>query len=292
MWYYSFNPNSQFSPSVCFATTDQNGLATFDWVPKKDLGRFVVTAHAPNTSIKLPDGSSKYFGESGYQYWDKTDKPMVIQLPIQAKVKGRVVNPDGTPASGYNFYIDWVTTTRPASGQAIHTDQHGAFELTGNIHDAFGSYTIGFSRSQGLVFPSVNHFDIGDGTEVKELNLKLQKGTQVYGNVFGPDGQRVDWVEKFHLSGKNISPEGIRAIDRRTSFSVDPWPYEAQDDSKQGYQIFLPPGTYEFKIKLKGQYQKTAAPEDLLGDTQQVTITEDQDEVRLDFHLKPVPKEE
>ena len=292
MYYHCFWSNHQFSPPVCFATTDQNGLATFDWVPKKDLVRFTVTAHGPQTPITLPDGSRKYFGESQYHYWNKTDEPMVITLPVQAKVKGKVVNPDGTPAVNYNFFIDWMTKTRPMSSQVITTGQHGTFELTGNIHDIFEAGCIGNKNNQRLVFPNVYNFDIGDGSEVRELNLQLQKGTRIFGDVFGEDGQKLDWTDKYRILGKNITSQGSLPLNRRTSIFAAAWFQEEGEESDHWYQVFRPPGTYEFTVELEWKLRKTAAPEEWLGDVQQVTITEGQDKVRLDFHLKPVPKEE
>ena len=291
MYYYSFHPNTQFSPPVCCAKTDQNGLATFDWVPKKELLRFTVTAHAPDTPITLSDGTRQYFGESDYHSWNKTDEPMVISLPVMAKVKGKIVNPDGTSAANYSFFVDWLTQSRPAGGQAITTDRNGAFELTGNAHDVFDAHSPNFSRGEGLVFPNIYGFDLGDGSKVKELNLKLQKGTRVFGDTFGPDGQKIiDWAEKYHAVGRDISPNGSLPLDRRSRFGLER-PYNEESGFKQWYEAYLPPGTYEFKIEIQYKFRQTAQPEELLGDTQTVTITEGQDEMRVDFHLKPVAEE-
>ncbi|MCL2119582.1 MAG: hypothetical protein FWH27_14290, partial [Planctomycetaceae bacterium] len=171
------------------------------------------------------------------------------------------------------------------------TGQHGTFELTGNIHDIFEAGCIGNKNNQRLVFPNVYNFDIGDGSEVRELNLQLQKGTRIFGDVFGEDGQKLDWTDKYRILGKNITSQESVPLDRRTSFAVA-WFQEEGEESDHWYQVFLPPGTYEFTVALEWKLRKTAAPEEWLGDVQQVTITEGQDKVRLDFHLKPVPKEE
>jgi beta-lactamase regulating signal transducer with metallopeptidase domain len=114
-----FRPGNVAAPPF-FQKTNANGLATFDWIPAKSPKNLSFTARGGRETVKMQDGTSKYFGESDYVYWNQKDSVVPVTLPQQAKVKIRFVKEDGSPASRVGASLEWTTKTRPMTGEALN----------------------------------------------------------------------------------------------------------------------------------------------------------------------------
>ncbi|MGL6196301.1 MAG: M56 family metallopeptidase [Thermoguttaceae bacterium] len=274
----SFN-TGQFSPAELVPTTDADGMASFNWVPKNDLLRFSLEVRGPAYPVTLPDGTKRYFGDSNYVYWNKTDEVINVTLPRRAAARIKVVNEDGTPAP-ISFFVDWQTDTRPMSGECFNPNRKCEYMLIGNANDRCNIGTVG-REEEKKVFPAVANFDIGDGSEIKELTLIAKKGTRVFGNILGQDGKPLSSLH-YSISGKNIT-EGL--LPNVTQFGIS-YPKEETDTNPTQYEIWLAPGTYEFEASDR---PRKAVQGELFTAKGTVVVKGDEDEMQLDLQL--VPKE-
>jgi hypothetical protein len=226
----------------------------------------------------MPDGTSKYFGESNYVIWNRKDEIVAITLPRQAKVKIKFLNTDGSPTTKVSSFLDWITQTRPAAGEGVYPNEKGIAEIQANAGDIFNFHSIGFTENH-FVFPTIYNFNVGNGDEVKEIAVTVRKGIKVFGNVFDADGKPITWRDQYFLGGLE-KDQTITKPHSQPSFGID-----CSKDDATGYEIYLPPGTYTFKISLRNEQK--VKPEERFFDEQTVTIgnDSDNDSVRLDLKL-------
>ncbi|MDR1962978.1 MAG: hypothetical protein LBQ50_04295 [Planctomycetaceae bacterium] len=264
------------APSVFFSKTDVTGIATFDWIPTTNLKSLNFTAKRQQDGVKMPDGMLKYFGESQYASWNKKDKIVTVTLPQQAKVKIKFVNTDGSPSFNVSSFLKWSSKTRPAGGESVYLNEKGEAEIPANVGDIFDLHAVGFEENQ-FVFPPVRNYNVGDGSEIKELTITVRKGTKVFGNVFDVDGKAVKWADQYSISGWESSNQNIaEQLSSNESFGIS----HTKDDAT-AYEIYLPPGTFTFKIRRRNEQK--VKPEEQFFDEKTVTVNNEP--VRLDLKL-------
>jgi hypothetical protein len=268
---------TNLAPPLFFQKTNVDGIATFDWIPTTNLKNLDFTAEGPKEAVTMPDGTSKYFGASQYAAWNKKDPIITATLPQQTKVKLKFINTDGSPALDVHPFLEWTTKSRPMSGSAVNMDENGDAEIFGNVGDVFDIHSVGFRENQ-FVFPTVGNFNVGDGSEVKELKLTAKKGTKVFGNITDADGKPIKWSDQYYISGWESNNLNVaKQLTQYETFGVG-----ALQDDATAYEIYLPAGTFTFKIRLRNEQK--AKPEDRLGDEKTITVG-NEPEIRLDLRL-------
>ncbi|HEX3126817.1 MAG TPA: carboxypeptidase-like regulatory domain-containing protein, partial [Thermoanaerobaculia bacterium] len=156
-------------------------------------GRFELTAPDPRKPFELeacrPDRLSLF-----YPYETLPDGPVEITLPSAARLTGRVVDPDGEPASGASVTASvdpdhfWPIPPSPLSCPRIDevkatTDAEGRFVL-GPLPNA---RLYVWATMQGYVGSDVEIVEL-DGTEAEVPVLALEGGSVVAGRVLQADG--------------------------------------------------------------------------------------------------------
>ncbi|MDR3197379.1 MAG: hypothetical protein LBU34_05865 [Planctomycetaceae bacterium] len=285
------------APPVFFSKTDETGTATFDWIPTTDLERMMFTVKGPKEVVTLPDGTAKYFGESHYVTWNPKEKIVIATLPQQAKVKIKFVNTDGSPAYNVASFLDWLSKTRPISGEGVYPNTKGEIEIQANIGDVFNLRAVGFTEEQ-FIFPTVGHFIVGGGDVAKELTVTVRKGTKIFGSIFDNDGKAIksgqDFItvkvfdNHFDSNGKEVkldryfinfyesNPNVVNKY-RRTRIGIN------SKDNETGYEVYLPPGTFTFELGRLSNEQDKKMEEQLLD---KKTITVGDTPIRLDWKLQ------
>jgi protocatechuate 3,4-dioxygenase beta subunit len=269
----AFRPNN-LAPPVFFQRTNADGIATFDWIPTTDLTLLTFKAEGPKKAVKMPDGTSKEFGQSQHVDWSEKKSVITATLPQRAKVKLKVVKADGSPAKNVKPSLRWTSKTRPAVMEGVRLGENGEAEIVGNAGDIFDIRSTS-NNAEYLVFSTVGNVNLGNGSEVKELKLTAKKGTKVFGNVVDTDGKPIEWSGKYLLGcWESNNPNVAQPQAGNELFGI----VHRRDDA-MSYEIYLPPGTFTFKVSSHDQQKG-----ERLFDTQTITIA-DEPEIRLDLRL-------
>jgi hypothetical protein len=285
--------------------TDQTGIATFDWIPTDHLKSLSFTAIEPNGLVKLPDGTSKYFDGSQSVKWNKKDNIVAITLPEQAergKVKIKLVNTDGLPVkySGVfisnnsitkkysnelidsGIFIDWTPKTGfRSSGVVVIPNREGEVTITANIGDVADLRSVGFDKDH-LVFPTIRNIKIEN--DPKEMTIEVKKGTRVFGTIFDVNDKAINWRYRYNISGWEVYNQDNQdnQDDVAPSFSKGKFDVHYLNDDPTGYEIYLPPGTFKFKIALRNK--QNAKPDEQLFDEKTITISNKPIQLDLKLH--------
>ncbi|MDR3108521.1 MAG: M48 family metalloprotease [Planctomycetaceae bacterium] len=265
------------APPAFFQKTNADGLATFDWIPTTNLKMLYFSARGSKEAVTMPDGTSKYFGQSQHAGWNKKDTVITTTLPQQTNIKIKFVNTDGSPALNVHSSVEWTSKTRPISAETVTVNENGEAEIFGNVGDILDIHSVGWTEDN-FVFPTVGNFNIGDGSEVKELKLTAKKGTKIFGNIFDTDGKPMKWSEQYYISGWEINnPNVAKQLTQNETFGLGALPNDAT-----AYEIYLPPGTFTFKIRLRNEHKMK--PEERLFDEKTVTVGDEPVQLDLELH--------
>ncbi|MCL2306406.1 MAG: carboxypeptidase-like regulatory domain-containing protein [Planctomycetaceae bacterium] len=252
---------THYCPSVFRTKTDENGDATFDWIPAEGFTRIDYDATGPKTGITNAEGNTVHYGYNGVQYSFKNPKDLTIPLQKLARLEGKVVYSDGSPAS-------WVrVSVRYENGHGIrYADADGFFEL-GSKPGSIVNIGIESNRE---AMPGVFRFNLGDGSEVMRPTFKLKKGTKLHGIVFHPD--MTPCRDNFWICLNEKSPDPSRSEDRVTRQTS----FEESVQVGGMYEFTLPPGQFEIF--------GTCGP--MRSENRYFEISPDQEEIWIDLQLK------
>jgi len=159
-------------PELISSQTDENGIATFAWIPD------------------WPQHLSFSFGSDDYSYGRVAIKPGVeerdfgITVAKKVAVNGRVQLPDGSPATGLSIrFHGRGLKAGESSGTSgvgqVYTDDQGKFQMKIAPHQAY----LGFTQDKKLKFESPVVLVVGDSFEEGDLDLTVRPGTRVFGKV-------------------------------------------------------------------------------------------------------------
>lgn len=255
--------------------TDAQGIAVFDCVP---CSATLIRFQAGGVLLPSGDGSTKcYLSQRKIWNADKNsdgNQTLTITLSEGAAVCGRVEMRDGSEASQ-----SWISI-RTSRGSHIMTssDENGTFSLP--FFEKHSSINIGIESQHGAA-PGVFFFDVGDGSEMKQLDFVLDKGVRLHGKVFDSQGKAI----RAGISIDELSPtpvpehlikdsygfsRGMEAINR---IMVQSFPKSTSSKStSEEYEYILPPG--QFKVY----------PSIHRSNPQILTVDGTEGEIRLDFH--------
>jgi beta-lactamase regulating signal transducer with metallopeptidase domain len=154
------------------ATTDREGVATFDWLPKSEVGAFRFRiATGGNYSIQsLPD----------YQRGGPAE--LTAHLVRDTRLSGTVRFPDGRPAGG--VLILAANGIRPGAWirLAARTLADGSYVLDAPSEWCYIVAVV----DETWAAPSLSNVIVREGRELRGLDLTLTKGTFLHGQVTKP----------------------------------------------------------------------------------------------------------
>jgi hypothetical protein len=231
---------------------DQQGVATFDWIPK-DL-KDPITFLCSSLDYHLPEPPN--FDPSG------GEAPLTARLLKNMKVRGRITFPDGKPAAG-------ILVQAEGRGATAH------YCRTLARSRADGSYALFLYAEQSHIMavtdddwaaPAHVGVTVREGESAKNLDFRLVKGTLIYGDVtVGP-------------KEKPAAKQTITLIQQgpgKPGFPTEQLVRWASSDKAGRYRIRVGPGTYQIW-----------APE-----TNHETITvQNQPKLEMNFHVARLPR--
>ena len=249
--------------NLFFATTDKQGNAVIDWIPKwsglkkEELNGLAENAmriifFAYDTRIEQKDAYGR-----GTMYWQPGVTKLSAKLSKMVFIECSVRMPDGTP-------VPWASlacTFHEKGNGWVYTDESGNFSFYLNPHEKI---SVGVRSSLGAA-PTAFGVDAGDGSHPPRIDFVLQEGTKFYGTVLaGPEKKPY----RTNLSLHEYAEVSDMKIGVNSSIPVD----------ENGYfETRLLPGEYEvstWKPVSAGHLRQT--------DRQKFEIT-DTTEKRIDF---------
>ena len=294
--------NTSGAPIFFDSRTNTDGIATLQCLPEWAINRTRYTAHGPEEGVLRVDGTRVYYGDDDKRMEEFENRQMSLSnvmrqvqsftkdesyriiptfvLPKQARVKGTVKLPDGTP-------VPWACITRAAHAKCGHgirfTDVNGEFELRENANETFD---LAVDTCKLGATPGVFAFDVGDGSTEKTLDFVLEKGIRLYGTVYDLDGKPADKEYSVFIHENDPNPEpcdpnsedcpdggcAVGIVIRQTSNYG-----EKVLDGKYEYLLPAVPRTYSIHASLYGAEGHTSHEFALLGN---------EEEYELDLYLK------
>lgn len=209
------------------ARTDVRGEVSFDAIPPGEMR--VSTDRGTRAEVSVAAGES---GE------------IALELPREARVRGRVVDPAGVPVAGATI---WGATTGAEGWPLAETAPGGSFEVTGLSADTLlGARAAGHLPS--LLFAVAERPVAADG--VREMVLEVgAAGGRVRGVVLDPAGEPVAGarVKVGHRGGHIVLlPDGRRGTKEK------PVLVETDGRGRFVYPGDLPAGPQEAHVQARG----------------------------------------
>ena len=207
-------------------TTDASGLARWGWFREKSSGD--VRVLPPEDLVEEATPRLSFLSEG--------DVTLNVLIRRKARLSGRVVNADGSPARG-------VTLT------AIGMGQPGGDARLMARTEADGSYAMAVrpGRSYLIAVTSPGHaslpisdISVGEGESHGGLNFLLMEGTRLHGRAtVPPGGSRYVLI---YLLGEELPPAFQEKDGPKARFRL---PISVPLDAQGDYEVRLGPGDYE-----------------------------------------------
>jgi Protein of unknown function, DUF255 len=248
-WYFNLPKKGQFnmtgvsSEELFTRLTDQQGVATFPFVPTDNQGK--VTFWMGKVAEYVPLERPTFDPQS------KSDVLTTVMVPLE-RVRGKVTTAEGRPAVaaevraagvGYDMNLDDFQGSTKC-------DSHGDFELRVPPN----KYYTFSARRDRAVAPLVNR-TILLGATIEPLNFVLKPGQRVYGQVTrardkAPVAHGTVSLSLNPSDDYSKLPKSQQLPNPRKSRRwIGPQFYEnAETDAKGRFEFFAPPGSYNLQL--------------------------------------------
>ena len=235
-------------------TTGPDGTATFDWLP------------ADNDEVTFWPVSGG-FAHRRVHLKLSEDATAAVVMTRTELIRGRVLLPDGRPASRINIRA-FGTGHGMDNGQGnARTAQDGSYEMPASPGEAYAVYV----DDQDWAAPSRLDVVVREGKPVEGVDFKLSRGTVIRGTVTVGPGNRPQSDQFIRLDeAGDRAPEDIREPGDRMWRQVRRQ-FGATTDAKGQYSIRVGPGTYTLMGPPRTSNEK-------------ITVT-DQNELVRDFRM-------
>ena len=213
------------------ATTDEQGIAIFDWLPKTG-----PNGEQSGAMTLFVDAPADFLGDAA-RYVPGGPNELTVRLQRAARLTGTVRYPDGSPARGL-----LVVAGLPAHGWlpgGTRTDSDGRY--------VFDSIKPGTSRmilvsDENWASASLVSEVLKEGQEQRGLDFTLAKGTVIRGRVTeGPQHQPAVDVIVSLGEEKGPLPKELRTV----SASTYRLARTTSTDAEGRYQLHVGPGRYQ-----------------------------------------------
>ena len=213
------------------STTDGQGVAVFDWLPKDTTGvRFLV---------KSPQGLYHPSQEEPLRYVKGGPTELTSRLHRRPRLTGTVRFPDGRPARQILIIASFV----PAGWlpMATRTDDEGRYAFDDLVA---GHPNMIYVHDESWVAPFLTSVDLHEGQEQGGLDFTLTKGTLIHGRVNEEPDNRPSVGTPVTLTEEGgLLPKEFRSLWGNT--------YQlgrgTSTDAQGRYQIRVGPGRYTLK---------------------------------------------
>jgi|GEM_PF-2016216 len=238
------------------ATTDADGVATFDWLPrsKDTLTLLPLDDQFADRRIFIKEDE----GETA---------PAVATLFRAETIRGRLALPDGSPAWDIEVFALGTGQGLDQGRGAARTDDEGRYEMRVPPNEAYAIWV----EDEDWAASSRLDVVVRAGKPVPSVDFQLAQGTVIKGIVTVGEDNRPAAGESIFLNEMGGEPpEDIHEEGDQVSRVVRRW-VSSRTDAEGRYAIRVGPGTYT----LEGPSRTQSAT---------ITVT-DQPEVVHDFHM-------
>ena len=236
------------------ATTDADGIATFDWLP-------------PSVGLLQfwPDGDG--YAHRRVIVEEGRTEPVVATLVRNETIRGRVVLPDGSPAKDVQVVARGTGQGMDSGGGTVRSDDEGRYEISAAPNEAYAV----FVDDEDWAAPSRLDVVVRPGKPVDGVDFQLAKGTIIKGTVTIGNGERPAAGESIRLTESGAqAPREFREAGDNTWRQILRQ-FGETTDAEGRYAIRVGPGTYTL-----------SGPARTESETIEVT---DQPEIVHDFHM-------
>lgn len=290
--------NTAYAPAFFHNTsTGSDGIAVLRNVPQAMKEETRYSAGNSGNELLTPVGlkESRAYGYQDCKWTDfdlSNGRLPKIQLPIQAVTRGRVLLEDGTPVA----HTMISRNKHLACGHGIRiTDRQGKFVIKEN---AGTQINLAVESTLGAA-PAVFGWDMGNGQEVKTLDIILKKGIKLHGVITRPDGTPVTDKDdlSFVIHEKELTPKSndkqplvcdkngcaqSETVSTRQLWTVH---FPEEKNQKAGYyQYLLPAAPRRYDIYVSLDDGK------LDFERKNIVIKGDEKELHLDIKLESLKK--
>ncbi len=215
------------SSHILSATTGPDGIATFDWLPpSNDLLQFwpVGESYADRrVTVEV--------GQTGFA---------TARLDQKERIRGRVVQPDGSPAVGMQVSANFSGAGRISPSLHTQTAADGSYELTVEPGKAYSVHI----DDKVCVSPSSLAVIVPPGRTLEGADFQLVRGTIVHGKVTVEPGNRPA-ANQFIRLDETGSTAPSASWERRANLTHEiRQQFETTTNSGGEYSIRVGPGTY------------------------------------------------
>jgi len=224
------------------ATTDADGVATFDWLPP-----------ARGSLIFWPQGEGFANRRVVLDEWESG--PVTAKLSRTTTIRGRVVHPDGTPAPGILINATGTGVGNDHGQSYIRTSTNGSYEMTVSPGEAYAVFVV----DDNWAAPSRMGVIVREGQPASGVDFTLGRGTLIRGTVtVGPGGKPApgEFIRLIENAGRApaevVEPgdRTAREIQRQFGVNTDAQGRFSIRASSGHYTIVGPPRTGDEKIRV------------------------------------------
>ena len=220
-------PTLRSAPQITEVTTDASGIARWRWVPEGCAGDLLVVPMQGLVEDALPRLSPS----------DEGDVTLNALFRRRARLSGRVVHADGSPARGVAIRAQGLNKfgDKPGAG-GTRTGEDGSYVMLVRPEQA---YLIAVTGPDSAAEPRSDLL-IGEGERHDGLDFRLIEGTRLHGRVaIRPGAQRYVVVD---LLGEELPADQQRTPGAKERLRL---PIPPTLDGRGGYEARLGPGEYE-----------------------------------------------
>ncbi len=216
-------------------TTDQDGVAVFDWLPERFEGsvKFLIRSEnyysGDNESALLKDGSAQ---------------ELTLRLRPWELLSGRLTHPDGRPAAGIRVRAQGQgTQLQEFCDRFGRTDAEGRFRLKVFADQV---YVVAIIDEQWAA-PYRGGIVVRAGQPVSGIDFVLGRATRVHGQVaLASDGQPVAGQAVRAVMNLGEIPEAFQ-VKNDPNWTLVKKSLVAITDEAGRYEFFLGPGVYHLE---------------------------------------------
>lgn len=228
--------------------TDNNGIVTFDWLPKQFERAIPILATHDDYYV---------FDLQTNLMADKPVEELTIPLLPMEKLSGRVRYADGRPAEGIVIAAEGAGATHNYYKKTTLTDGEGRYEL--KVYSEF-AYIVAVQDKKWSA-PYKSGIVVRAGKPVHNVDFVLGKATRLHGRItVGKDNQPATEMVYFNLviDKGHIPPEIQRPNDQ--IYHPVQMNFHGEIDKDGRYEFFLGPGEYQLQTQLRVKAEKITIP--------------------------------
>ncbi len=206
-----------------FATTDAQGNAVIDWLPKEIRGETEIIVREKKLNRENLYGTERVLWKPGTGH-------ISVQLPELVPIRGSVRLPDGAPVPFASLSYQYERR----NGWE-YADQNGGFFFTLNPHETMA---ICVESKLGAASTAFN-IDAGDGKNPPKVDFVLEKGIKIYGRTLA--GLNGDTPFSAVVNISEYNPDSKAEHHKQIT-------HAARADKNGNYEIQLMPGKYKASV--------------------------------------------